>query len=483
MSEFKNKTIKGLIWSTIEQFASQGIAFILGIIIARQVMPSEYGLIAMLGIFMAIAQTFVDSGFSNALIQKHDRSKIDYATVFYFNIAVSVLFFLALFFSAPLIAEFYNEPRLDLVTKIVGVNILLSALIVVPRAKLSVEIDFKSQTKASMTAVTISGVVGIIMAYNDYGVWALVAQGLLNNAVNASILWFYSKWFPRLEFSIESFKKLFTFGSKLLFSGLLDTVFRNLYQLVIGKKFSSTDLGYYSRANQLAEFPSSNFSRVISRVAFPIMCEVQYDNQRLKDVFKKFLKLSVFIIFPLMVGFAALAEPFISLFLTDKWLPAVPLLQALAIACMFYPVHGINLNVLQAKGRTDLFLKLEIIKKVLSIAILIATVPFGVLVMCFGLIVGAILCLPINMYYTKQMLNIGYLEQVKYLLPSLLLSFAMGGLLYCLNFATLANWMTLLIGIPFSILFYYFVAKMMRMEEIDEIHELLGRFIPYFRNK
>lgn len=481
MSNFKSKTINGLIWSMIEQFASQGIAFTLGIIIARQIMPSDYGLIAMLGIFMAIAQTFVDSGFSNALIQKQNRSRLDYSTVFYFNIIISTFFFLSLFFCSPFIAEFYNEPRLISITRIVGINIILSAFIVVPRAKLSIDLDFKSQTKASVIAVSLSGMIGIIMAYKDYGVWTLVTQSLLNNAINGIILWYYSKWFPILEFSIKSFKRLFIFGSKILFSGLLDTIYKNIYLIVIGKKFSSTELGYYSRANQLAEFPSSNLSRIIGRVAFPVMCEVQQDNNRLKSVFIKFIKLSTFIIFPIMIGLAVLAEPFIVFVLTDKWIGIVPLLQILCISCLFYPIHGLNLTILQAKGRSDLFFKLEIIKKAVGIIVLLSTIPFGIEWMCIGLIITSILCLPINMYYTKKILDIGFFQQFGLFMPSLTLSSFTGGLIYLITLIDLPSWLTCLLSIIISIIFYYYIAKLFRFDEIKEVDDVLLKYIPYLK--
>lgn len=483
MSKLKSRTINGLVWSAVEQFASQGIAFVLGILIARQVMPSEYGLIAMLGIFMAVAQTFIDSGFSNALVQKYDRSSTDFSTVFYFNIGVSVLIFVVLFFSAPLIAKFYNKAILEVITKVVSLNLIILAFAVVPRAKLTVEVDFKSQTKASIVAVALSGVIGVILAYRGFGVWALVFQGLISNSISTLILWFYSKWFPKLQFSGESFRRLFIFGSKLLFSALLDTIYRNIYLLVIGKKYSDTKLGFYSRASQLSEFPSSNLSRIIGRVAFPVMCEVQHDDDHLRSILRKFIKLSVFITFPIMVCVAAVAKPFISIVLTDKWIGVVPLLQILCLANMFYPVHGLNLVVLQAKGRTDLFLRLEIVKKIIGITILVITIPMGVSIMCWGLLVVTLLCLPVNLYYTKRILGLGCITQIKYIMPSLFLSMTMGVGIYLLTLFEFGKWTVLLTGVFGGIVFYYFIAKLFKMEELYELHAIISNHLNFFKRK
>ena len=256
LSSLKQKTLSGVLWSCVERFSVQGIQFVIMVIMARILLPSDYGMIGMLAIFIAIAQTLIDSGFSNALIQKKDRSEIDYSTVFYFNIAVGIVLYFILFFSSPLIARFYNTPQLTGLTRVLALNLFINSLAVVQRAILSIKIDFKTQAKASFSAAIISGIVGIVMAYTGFGVWSLAVQTVLNAFVNTVLLWIFSKWIPLKVFSFESFKKLFTFGSKLLASGLLDTIYRNIYTIVIGKKFASTDLGYFTRADQFAQFPS-----------------------------------------------------------------------------------------------------------------------------------------------------------------------------------------------------------------------------------
>ena len=325
-------------WSAVERFSVQGIQFILTIIIARLVSPSDYGLIAMLGIFLAIAQTFIDSGFSNALIQKQDRTEADFSTVFYFNIVVGVVVYLLLYLCSPFIASFYNEPKLDLVTKVVGLNLIISSFSVVQRAKLTIALNFKLQAVASLIAVIISGGIGVYMAYVGYGVWAIAIQALLNNFLNTVLLWVVTKWVPKFCFSWMSFRILFNFGSKLLLSGLLHTIYTNLYNIVIGKKFSAMELGYYNQAYTIAFFPSNSIMSIMSRAIYPIQCSIQDDDERLKNIFLQYLRISVYVIFPLMIGICVLAKPFVLLILTEKWLSMVPLLQIMCIAYMWKPI-------------------------------------------------------------------------------------------------------------------------------------------------
>ena len=436
-------------------------------------MPEDYGLIAMLAIFLAVFQLFIDSGFSSALIQKKDRSDVDYSTVFYFNLGISIFLFFLFFLLAPLIADFYKTPKLTLVTKIVSFNLIINALAVVPRTMFTVLIDFKTQAKASLAAVFISGTAGIWMAFSGYGVWALVFLSLLNNGINTLLLWMLSRWVPLLTFSYASFKQLFSFGSKLLLSGLLDVGYRNLYTLVIGKKYSAEDLGYYSRADQFVQFPSSNISGIIGRVAFPVMCSVQHDDDQLKKVFYKFLRLSAFIIFPSMIGLAVFSGLFIRLFLTEKWMGTVILMQIICFSYMWYPVHALNLTLLQAKGRSDLFLRLEIIKKTIGLIILFGTVFFGIKIMCIGLVVSSILCLYINVHYTKKHFDIGLYQQVKCLLPSLILSGCMSGLLFILIRFNLADIVLLLSGFSVGCIFYLGSAALFGMEEWKELRRFV----------
>ena len=422
----KSQAVRGVLWSAVERFSVQGIQFVLSIIIARLVAPSEYGLIAMLGIFLAIAQTFIESGFSNALIQKKDRTEIDFSTVFYFNIVVSLVVYLILFLSAPYIALFYKEPLLDIITKWVGLNIIISALSIVQRAKLTIQLNFKTQAKASLIAVIVSGICGITMAYYGYGVWALVCQSLLNNLLNTLLLWVFARWMPAFIFSWQSFKGLFSFGSKLLLSGLLHTIYLNLYTLVIGRKYSATDVGYYNRSYSLAQYPSVNIVGVITRAIYPIQCEMQHDEERLSSSFIQYLRMSCYIIFPLMVGLAVLSKPMVLVLLTDKWASMSELLSILCIAYMWYPVMVINNQMLNVKGRSDYFLKAEIIKKIVAIVILLLTMPLGLKILCFGILFYNILDMGIIIVFTKKVMNTGFRQQFQAILPIFLVSIGVG---------------------------------------------------------
>jgi O-antigen/teichoic acid export membrane protein len=411
-NNIKLKTIRGVFWSSVERFSVQGVQFVLGIIMARLLDPSDYGVIGMLAIFLAISQTFIDSGFSNALIRKQDRTETDFSTVFYFNIGVGLFFYLGLFFASPLIARFYNTPILKDITKIVALNVVFNSLTVVQRAKLTILVDFRTQAKVSLIAVIVSGITGLALAYTGCGVWALVFQAAFNNGLNTVLLWIFVRWKPLRVFSPQSFRELFSYGSKLLLSGLLDTVYRNIYTLVIGKKFQVTELGYYTRADQFAQFPSSNLTGIFQRVTFPILSSIQDDDERLRTVYRQYLRIAAVVIFPLMCGLAGVAKPFITLVLSEKWLGVIPLLQLLCFSLMWYPVHAINLNLLQVKGRSDLFLRLEVIKKCVGIVIICITLPMGLLALCAGGIISSIISLIINTHYTGKIISLGFIKQM-----------------------------------------------------------------------
>lgn len=470
MSEsLKHKALRGTVWSSIERFSVQGVSFIVMVIMARILTPDDYGLVAMLTIFIAISQSLVDSGFSNALIRKQDRNETDNSTVFYFNIGVGIILYLILFFSAPLIAKFYEEPILVPITRLISLSVLINSFVVVQRALLTVNIDFKTQAKAALTAAIISGIVGILMAYNRFGVWSIVWYQLTNIAVNTLLLWILSKWRPQWTYSWRSFRELFGFGSKLAVSGIIDTLYNNIYLIVIGKVFNAADLGYYTRASQFAQFPSSNLTGIISRVTFPILCTLQGDTPRLRDVYRRFLKLSAFIIFPLMVGLAAVAKPLILLLLGEKWTFSIILLQIICFSMMWYPIHGINLNLLQVEGRSDLFLKLEIIKKVIGVAILCITIPFGLIAMCIGSIAGSILCLIVNTYYTGKLIQVGFLLQIRDLLPTLFYSLSMGAIVYGLVAIIPGLFNQLIIGILIGVGYFLIITKITGSQDLREL--------------
>ena len=436
-------------------------------------LPEDYGVIAMLGIFMAVSQTFIDSGFGTALIRKIDRTETDFSTVFYFNIAVASVFYLILFFSAPAIANFYETPLLESVTKVVALNLIINSLSGIHNAKLSIAIDFKSRAKISIITTLFTGAVGLWMAYAGYGVWALVVQNLFSSVLRTMMLWIIVKWHPQLVFSWRSFKELFSFGSKLLASGLLDTLYNNIYTLVIGKVFSSSILGVYSKANALAEFPSSNITGVLQGVTFPVLSTIQNEEERLADAYKRFLKLSAFVVFPLMVGLSSVADPFIRLLLTDKWEGTIILLHILCFALMWYPIHAINLNILQVKGRSDYFLKLEIIKKVQGVLFLVVTVPMGIVAMCCGKVLTSLISLIWNTHYTKKLIGYGFLAQMKDLLPVLIHSLVMGGIVLLVVHFMPTLWLKLIVGVLSGMVYYIAGAYIMKFPEMNELVTIL----------
>lgn len=473
MSSLKEKTVIGVVWSAIDRFSAQGIQFVFSILIARLLLPEDYGVIAMLGIFLGVSQAFIDSGFGAALIRKIDRTEVDFSTVFYFNIAVAVILYFILFSTAPAISRFYNTPQLEAVTKVVALNLIIGSLSGIHNAKLSIDINFKSRAKISIVSTFLTGLVGLWMAYNGYGVWALVVQSVFSSVIRTIMLWIVVKWHPQLVFSWKSFKELFSFGSKLLASGLLDNIYNNLYTLVIGKVFSPSVLGLYSKANAFAEFPSSNITGILQGVTFPVLSSIQNEETRLADAYKRFLKISAFIVFPMMVGLASVADPFIRLILTDKWEGSIYLLQIICFSMMWYPIHAINLNILQVKGRSDYFLKLEIIKKVQGVLILCITVPMGIVAMCYGGVISSLISLFWNTFYTKRLIGYSFLDQMRDLLPILIHSLVMGIVVSLVVYCMPNEWFKLVIGILSGVIYYIGGAYIMRFPEVAELLAIL----------
>lgn len=471
----RQKTIRGVFWSSLERFSVAGINFVFGLILARLLMPSDYGVIAMIAIFMAIAQTFIDSGFSNALIRKPNRTELDNSTAFYFNICVGFFSYLSLYIIAPYIAEFYNTPILVPITRIMGLNLLFNSLCVVQQALLTVRIDFKTQAKISLSASIVSGFSGIAFAYMGYGLWALVIQSVLASIIRTILLWSLTKWRPKFGFSKQSFQNLFGYGSKLLVSGLLDTIYNNLFAIVIGKRFTSSSLGVYSRADQWANFIAVNITGVLQRVTFPVLSSIQDDNERLCINYCKFLRISGFVVFPLMMGMAAVADPLTRFILTDKWAGSIPLLRILCFALMLYPIHAINLNLLQVKGRSDLFLRLEIYKKILGVIVLCITIPMGITAMCVGRVFTSWIALVMNSYYTGKLIHFGFLEQIKNYIPTLLNSFIMGAMVYMVTFIVSGPCLQLFVGLIVGATYYILSNYLLKTMEWTEFVLIIKR--------
>ena len=421
----KSLVISSLIWKYLERIGYQGIQFIVSIILARLLLPSDYGAIAMITVFIAISEVFIQSGFSAALIQQKDVDDLDFSSVFYAGLAISIFIYLILFFASPLIAKFYNMPIITSVLRVLALVLIIGSINSVQISKISREMKFKKLFYSNLGAVLFSGSIGILLAYLGYGVWALVAQQIVFNLMSTVILTFTSGWRPKLMFSFERLKKLFSFGWKMLCSGLLDAVYRNIYNLVIGKKFSSETLGLYNKGEQIPKLVTVNIDGAISSVMLPAYSKEQEKKDKLKKMVKRTISTSSYLLFPLMFGLVATAEPVILVLLTEKWSGAIPFLRLLALVYMLYPISTANLQAIKAVGRSDYYLKLEIIKKVFGITVLFLTVPYGIYVMTVFHVITTFISTVINAYPTKKLLNYGYLEQIKAVLPALLLSIAM----------------------------------------------------------
>jgi len=426
----KQKTISGLIWSFIDSIAGQGISFIVGIILARLLSPKEFGLIGMLTIFIAISQSFIDSGFRQALIRKQDCTQTDYSTVFYFNIAVGVAFYILLFAFANSISNFFHEPVLKELIKVLGLALIINSFTMIQSTLLTKRIDFKLQAKISIIASLISGIISIYMAYTGLGVWSLVALTLIKYATNSILLWYWNKWKPALLFSKKSFKELFSFGSNLLVSGLIDTIYRNIYYVIIGKYFTAVELGYYTRAEQFKSLPSANLQSIIGRVSYPVLSTIQADAPRLKETYKKIIRSTMLVTFVLMLGMAAIAKPMILTLIGEKWEPCVIYLQMLCFVGMFYPLHALNLNMLNVQGRSDLFLRLEIIKKVLAVPVIVIAIFWGIKAMILGMIFLSLIAYYLNSYWSGRLIGYSFLEQIKDILPSFILAATMSTIVF-----------------------------------------------------
>lgn len=471
----KHKVAKGILWSSVEKFSTQGVTFVLGILIARQLSPDDYGVIAMLAIFFSVCGTLVDSGFSTALIRKTDRTESDNSTVFYFNIAVGLVVSLLLFVSAPLIAHFYDTPLLVPVTQVLSVTVFISSFGTVQQALLTSRIDFKTQSKISLTTTLLSGILGVWGAYEGFGVWALVWQMLSSSILRSVLLWIFVRWRPTMPFSVASFRGLFAFGLRLLASSLLDAAYNNSYTLVIGKFFSAPVLGNYSRANQFVHFPSSNISAIIQRVTFPALSAIQNEDARLASSYRRLLRFSAFIVFPLMIGLAAVAKPMIVVFLSEKWLGAAVILQIICFSMMWFPIHAINLNLLQIKGRSDLFLRLEVIKKMIGVTVLCITIPLGIIAMCYGQVFTSLVSLIVNTHYTGKIIQVGYVRQVRDFTPALFAALVMGAAVLLVQQLFVSASLQLGVGIIVGGVTYLIIIYLFRFSEVGYVRELLTK--------
>lgn len=465
----KDKAITGMVWNSVDKFAVLGISFIIGVILARILMPADYGLIGMLAIFFAFSELFVGSGLSMALIQKTDRSEVDYSTIFHFNLIVGVIFYFILFFSAPLIAQFFDAPQLTILTRVLSLSIIINSLSIVQQTRLTIQLDFKTQALIALLAVVISGSLGIFMAYNGFGVWALVVLMLSGNLVRTASLFYFNKWLPLPTFSASSFRQLFGFSYKLLGAALVATVVNNLYSILIGKMFSAKGLGFYTRAKQYPEVISGTLSAVLQGVTFPILASLQDDRERMVSVYGRLMRMVVFFVIPSLTLFALLSEPFVRLLLTEKWMPVVPLMQWLCFARMITPISSLNMNILNAIGRSDLFFWVDISKLPLTVATLIITVPLGLTAVVIGHFVISFICFFINAYYPGKLFGYGAGRQIKEMRQVIFATLIMSLIVFVSTIFISSDFFKLLIGVPLGVVIYLLMADFLKIQEVEEV--------------
>ncbi len=469
----KQKTFWGMIWVFTEKFSIQIFVFIQGIILARLLTPADFGLVAMVGIFNSLSRVLIDSGFSTALIRKKAPEDIDFSTVFNVNILISFSLCLILCFCSSLIANFYNEPILAQIVTLNSIQIFLNSFLSIYWVKMTVKLQFKKLSFMSVCSSVLTGILSIVLAYLGFGVWSLIYPGFFTILISALFYWHFLHWYPGHRFSKNVFKELFSFGSNILFSSLLSVLFDNIYSIVIGKKYSKQSLGYYSRGASFANLPSTTITGVLTSVTFPVLSKVQENAERLESVYRNLIRLSAFIVFPVMLGVASLARPFIICLVTEKWEQSVIYMQLLCFAMMLFPIHALNVNLLKVKGRSDLYLRIEIIKKILILVVLIFTIPFGIIYMCLGQVFTSFLCLFINTYYTGKLLNLKFILQMKDLLPVFLLSISMGAIVYAITSVIGPNIIKLILGIIIGISYYFGVAYILKMKELLYVKSLI----------
>lgn len=461
----KTKATSSLLWSSVEQFGTQGLSLIITIVIARLITPEDYGLIAMLSIFMALSQVFINCGFSNYLIQNKKRTENDFSTVFVLNVAIGILCYFILFVCAPFIAKFYNRPLLSDIIKLYSVTLIISSLTLVQRAKFYIDYKFRKLSVITIISMIFAGFVAILLALHNFGVWTLVGYHLAQTTLASALIWVTTDWHPQLLFSIEIAKRAFHFGSKLLGANLLSAGVSNLYTMVIGKKFQVVELGYYSRGLSLAIVFPSNFANMLQQATYPVLCELQDDKERLKDLFCKYIIMAGMLCFPFMALIVGIAEPLVKVLLTDKWLPAVPFVQILAVGYMFDPIMRLNSIILSVTGKTSLSLYSEIIKKVVLIGILFTSLPFGIYWVASGVIMYSLLDLAIVSFFVNKIIPFPLWSEIKLLLPYILFSSVLCSLALLVNYLSIKPIFNLIVTIPICSAVYILLIKLFKRQQ------------------
>ncbi|WP_418263561.1 lipopolysaccharide biosynthesis protein [Flavobacterium faecale] len=469
----KTSAVKGIIWSAIDKFAVQIGQFAVSIVLARILMPEDFGLIGMLAIFIAVSQSFIESGLGTGLIQRQERTDVDFSTLFVFNLAVSSVFYFSLFFLAPFVAVFFNQPQLVDLLRILGLNLFLIGFSIVQRTKLIINLDFKSIAKSNVVGIVFGGISGIFAATNGYGVWSLIYQTLVGSLATCISLWFLSSWNPSIVFSRSSFKNLFAYGSKLLIAGLYAQLLNNIYNIFLGKFYPATSLGYYTRAKNFADISAGMISSILQQVSFPLLATVQSDNEKVVRIYSKMIRLSAFVVIPLMTLISLLAKSIVLLLLTDKWIVIIPLLQWMVFSRVFLPMSVINLSLLNAIGRSDLFLKVDFSKFPLTVIALVITIPLGVKAIIIGHVVTSALSFVVNAYLPGKIYGYGPLHQLRDMLPIIGATVGMAIVVFLLTYFVDNLVLELFFGGVIGGVSYLFFCWIFKLNELKEVWELL----------
>lgn len=474
---FRNTVVSNMFWRFIERCGAQGVTFIVSIILARLLDPSVYGTIALVTVFNSVLNIFIDSGLGNALIQKKDADDLDFSSVFYFNVISCILLYVILFLCAPYIARYYDNPQLTLIIRVTGITLIVSGVKNIQQAYISKNLLFKKFFYATLGGTVGAAFIGIWMAWRGYGVWSLVVQGLFNAIVDTIILWITVKWHPKKMFSFSRLKTLFLYGWKLLVSAIIDNLYNNLRSLIIGKVYTSSDLAFYNKGQSFPSMIIANINASIDSVLLPTMSSVQDKKEHVKSMVRRSIKTSTYIMAPLMMGLAGCGYSLIRLILTEKWLPCVPFLYVFCAVYMFYPIHTANLNAIKALGRSDLFLKLEIIKKVVGVSIIVVSSSISVMAMCYGALISSIASQIINSWPNKKLLHYSYIDQLRDIFPSIALALVMAGTVYSVKFLQLSDILTLLIQIPLGILIYVGGSIIFRIDSFEYVLSIVKGFL------
>ena len=469
----KNKTVKGGVWSAIDYIARYGISFIVGVILARLLTPNDYGLIGIITVFISLFRYIVDGGLGSALIRKLDADDDDYSTMFFANLAVSIFLSLTLVLLSPFISIYFEREQLTLMTKVMSVIIVLDSLTMVQKVRLTKKIDFKTLARVSVSSSFISGIIGIVMAYLGCGVWALVGQHISSSFFNSLFIWLNGKWIPKFVFRYEKFKEMWRFGWKILASSIIGSLWDNLYSVIIAKNYSPVTLGHYSRAHQFANLCPSTINSVVQRVSYPVLCNFQNDNAQLKKVYSKLIRVSMLPTFILSLGLAACAESFILVLIGEKWMPCVPYLQILSFGIMLYPLHALNINVLQVVGRSDLTLYLRIIKTALATIPLLLGIFFNIYYMLWGSVFMGFISFIINAYFPGKLISYTIKEQLLDILPSFLVAVIMAVVVYSISFLQLSIYVTLLLQLVLGAVVAIILCELTKLYEYQELKQLI----------